>query len=194
MNTLRTNSTKFIMYALLSVGIVISILPFYWMMVGSTHPSGKILSVPPTFFFGDFLAENLASLNDSLGMIRIMGNSLLIALIYTLVSSLICAMAGYAFAKYRFKGQNFIFFFILCSLMIPYQVTLIPLFELMVNLNWLNTYHAVILPTLASPFAIYLMRQNMKSIPDSIIEAARVDGMGEIGIFFKIIMPTMRPL
>lgn len=193
MNNLRTSTTKILMYTLLLLGIVISILPFYWMMVGSTHPSGKILSVPPTFFFGDYLAENMASLTESLGMIRIMGNSLLIALIYTLVSTLICSMAGYAFAKYHFKGKNLIFFIIICSLMIPYQVTLIPLFELMVNLDWLNTYHAVILPSLASPFAIYLMRQNLKAIPDSLIEAARVDGMGELGIFFKIILPTMRP-
>lgn len=77
--------------------------------------------------------------------------------------------------------------------MIPYQVTLIPLFEMMVRFNWLNTYQAIILPSLASPFAIYLMRQNMKAVPDSLIEASRVDGAGEIRIFFTVILPVVRP-
>ncbi|MCS0543477.1 carbohydrate ABC transporter permease, partial [Aeromonas veronii] len=120
-------------------------------------------------------------------------NSIFIAIVYTVLSTLIAAMAGYAFAKFRFKGKNVIFFIILCSLMIPYQVTLIPLFEMMVTFDWLNTYQAIILPTLASPFAIYLMRQNMLSVPDSIIEASRVDGAGEIKIFFTIVLPVVRP-
>jgi lactose/L-arabinose transport system permease protein len=102
-------------------------------------------------------------------------------------------MAGYAFAKFNFKGKDLFFFIILCTLMIPSQVTLIPLFEMMVTFNWLNTYQAIILPTLASPFAIYLMRQNMKSVPDSIIEASRVDGAGELKIFFTVILPVTRP-
>ncbi|MFZ7943297.1 carbohydrate ABC transporter permease, partial [Neobacillus sp. 19] len=102
-------------------------------------------------------------------------------------------MAGYAFAKFRFKGKKIFFFVILCSLMIPFQVTLIPLFEMMVTFDWLNTYQAIILPSLAAPFSIYLMRQNMKAVPDSIIEASRVDGAGELKIFFSVILPVTRP-
>ncbi|MFS0821748.1 carbohydrate ABC transporter permease [Bacillus sp. 1P02SD] len=185
--------SKILIYSLLLIGVIISIAPFYWMIVGSTLPTGQIFSLPPKLSPGDFLAKNFASLKDSLGIARIFWNSIFIAIIYTALSTLIAAMAGYAFAKFRFKGKNTIFFIILCSLMIPYQVTLIPLFEMMVTFDWLNTYQAIILPTLASPFAIYLMRQNMLAVPDSIIEASRVDGAGEMKIFFTIVLPVVRP-
>jgi lactose/L-arabinose transport system permease protein len=186
-------STKIGLYGLLIAGVLLSIAPFYWMLVGSTLPSGEIFRLPPRLLPGDYLAKNLQSLNESLGFAKIFWNSLFIALVYTLISTLISSMAGYAFAKFKFKGRNFFFFIILCTLMIPSQVTLIPLFEMMVTFNWLNTYQAIILPTLASPFAIYLMRQNMKSVPDSIIEASRVDGAGELKIFFTVILPVTRP-
>lgn len=184
---------KIVIYILVIAGAVLSIGPFYWMIVGSTLQSGDIFHVPPKLIPGDYLAKNFQSLNESLGIGKIFWNSLFIALVYTVVSTLISAMAGYAFAKFKFKGKNLFFFIILCSLMIPYQVTLIPLFELMVSFNWLNTYQAIILPSLASPFAIYLMRQNMQAVPNSIIEASRVDGAGEIRIFFTIILPVVRP-
>ncbi len=181
------------MYILLAIGVVLSIFPFYWMVVGSTLPSGELLSVPPKLLPGDYLLENAKTLNESLDILKVMWNSLFIATVYTIASVLLCTMAGYAFAKFKFRGKEPLFFLILCTLMIPFQVTLIPLFEIMVSLDWLNTYQAIILPSLASPFAIFLMRQNMISIPDSLIEAARIDGAGEFKIFFKIIMPTMKP-
>ncbi|MDN3020214.1 carbohydrate ABC transporter permease [Paenibacillus sp. BSR1-1] len=186
-------SRKIGIYSLLIAGVILSIGPFYWMLVGSTLPSGDIFHLPPKLLPGDYLAKNYQSLNESLGIGKIFWNSLFIALVYTFVSTLISAMAGYAFAKFQFKGKKVFFFIILCTLMIPSQVTLIPLFEMMVSFNWLNTYQAIILPTLASPFAIYLMRQNMKAVPDSIIEASRVDGAGEMRIFFTVILPVTRP-
>ncbi|KHE71583.1 carbohydrate ABC transporter permease, partial [Halobacillus sp. BBL2006] len=97
------------------------------------------------------------------------------------------------FAKFQFKGRNAIFFMLLVAIMIPYHVTLIPLFEIFSNVGWLNTFQAVILPQVAYPFAIFLMRQNMQAIPDSLLEAARVDGAGEFHIFFRIVLPVMRP-
>jgi lactose/L-arabinose transport system permease protein len=193
MMTSKKLSTKIWMYSLLSVGVILSIAPFYWMTVGSTHPSGEIFRVPPMLLPGGSLAKNFQTLSESLGIAKIFWNSLFIAIVYTFVSTLISAMAGYAFAKYRFKGKNIFFFVILCSLMIPFQVTLIPLFEMMVAFDWLNTYQAIILPSLAAPFAIYLMRQNMQAVPDSIIEASRVDGAGELKIFFSVILPVTRP-
>ncbi|WP_257347130.1 carbohydrate ABC transporter permease [Pseudalkalibacillus decolorationis] len=184
---------KIVIYSFLLIGVIISIGPFYWMFIGATHPSGEIFNIPPQLLPGDYLVENFISLQESLGMLKIIWNSLFIALTFTVLSTLISAAAGYAFAKFQFKGRDKIFFMLLLTIMIPYQVTLIPLFELMVSLEWLNTYSAVILPNLAFPFGIYLMRQNMKSIPDSLIEAARIDGAGEFRIFFTIVLATMRP-
>lgn len=185
--------SKAAMYAFLLLGVIISLFPFYWMVIGATKTSGEILSVPPSLTPGTNLAENMASLNESLQFGRVMWNSVFISFTSTFLSVLIAAMAGYAFSKFKFKGKSISFFIILCTLMIPFQVTLIPLFEIMVNLNWLNTYQAIILPSLASPFAIFLMRQNLSTVPDSMIEAARIDGAGEFKIFFKIVLPTMRP-
>lgn len=183
---------KIVIYSLLVIGVIISVLPFYWMANGSTLPSGKIMSVPPAFSPGDKLIENSQSLNNSVSFYKVMWNSLLIAVTSTVFGGLISAMAGYAFAKFEFFGKGPIFFIILATLMIPFQIVLIPLFEIIINLDWLNTYQAVILPTLASPFAVFLMRQNMQSVPTSIIESARIDGAGEFKIFFKIILPTMK--
>ncbi|NHC40338.1 carbohydrate ABC transporter permease [Bacillus sp. MM2020_1] len=193
MITSRKLSSKIGIYCLLALGVIISIGPFYWMLIGATLPSGEIFHLPPKLLPGDYLVKNFQSLSESLGIAKIFWNSIFIAIVYTIASTFICAMAGYAFAKFRFKGKNFFFFIILFSLMIPFQVTLIPLFELMVSFNWLNTYQAIILPSLASPFAIYLMRQNMQAVPDSIIEASRVDGAGELKIFFSVILPVTRP-
>lgn len=193
MKNRKSKTNKIISYTLLIIGALISLFPFYWMAVGSTLQSGDLLSVPPKLLPGNNLIENFKSLNESLEFAKIMWNSLFIAITYTVIAAILCSMAGYAFAKFKFKGRDSLFFIILCTLMIPFQVTLIPLFEIMVKLDWLNTYQAIILPSLASPFAVFLMRQNMLSLPDSMIEAARIDGAGELRIFFTIVLPTVRP-
>lgn len=181
------------LYTFLIVGSIISIFPFYWMFIGATNPSGEIFNVPPNFLPGSSFIENFKNLDESVGIVRVMGNSLFITLTFTAISTLICTMAGYAFAKFKFKGRKQIFFLLLVAIMIPYHVTLIPLFQIFADLNWLNSYQAVILPQIAFPFAIFLMRQNMQAVPDTLLEAARVDGAGEFYIFFRIILPVMRP-
>lgn len=181
------------LYLALIAGVILSIFPFYWMFIGATNPSGEIFSIPPNLLPGDHFVENFQNLNENVNIIRVMFNSVAIALIFTFFSVMIASAAGFAFAKYSFKGRDPIFFMLLLAIMIPYHVTLIPLFQLMADLGWLNTYRAVLLPNLAYPFAIFLMRQNMKSIPTSLLEAARVDGAGEFRIFFRVILPIMKP-
>lgn len=185
--------SRMVTYALLLVGVILSIGPFYWMFVGATHESGEIFKIPPHFLPGDYFWQNFWHLQEQIGFFRVMWNSLFIALTFTVLSVLICSLAGYGFAKFRFKGRNVVFFMLLTAIMIPYQVTLIPLFRMMAAWDWLNTYQAVILPNLAHPFGIFLMRQNMRGIPDELLESARVDGCGEFRIFFTIALPTMRP-
>lgn len=184
---------KTILYIVIIIGAVISIFPFYWMFIGSTNSSGEIFSNPPKFIPGDQFFVNWQNINQSVDILKVTFNSIFIATTFTVLSLFITSIAGYAFAKFKFRGRNFLFFVLLMALMIPYHVTLIPLFEMFVALDWLNTYQAVILPQLAYPFAIFLMRQNMKGLPDSLIEAARVDGAGEFRIFFTIALPAMKP-
>lgn len=184
---------KSLLHFILIIGVVLSLGPFYWMIVGATNPSGDVLSFPPKIVPGDYLLENLTNLSESIPIMKAVFNSAVIAVIFVLASLLVCSMAGYAFAKFRFKGSNIIFSSFLLAMMIPYQATIIPLFQIFGALDWINTYHAVILPQICYPFAIFLIRQNMKGIPDSMIEAARIDGAGEISIFFKLALPTMKP-
>ena len=184
---------KFILYTLLAIGIVLSLFPFYWMFISATHPTSEFFSFPPNFFPGKYLWENLKNLNVSIGIGRVMFNSIFISAVFVFFNLIISALAGYAFAKFEFKFKNIIFMAILITMMLPSQSKLIPLFEIMAQFNWVNTYQAVIFPDIASAFGIFLMRQNMLAIPNSIIESARIDGAGEFKIFYKIILPTMRP-
>ena len=184
---------KMSLHIFLLIGVVISLAPFYWMVVGATNPSGDVLSFPPKLVPGNYLFENYKNLSESIDIVQAVLNSSVISIIYVLMSLLVCSTAGYAFAKYKFKGNNLIFASFLLAMMIPYQATIIPLFQVFGSLDWINTYRAVLLPQICYPFAIFLIRQNMKGIPDSLLEAARIDGAGELYIFFRIVLPTMKP-
>jgi lactose/L-arabinose transport system permease protein len=185
--------TKIIMYIILAVGVVISLFPFFLMFVSATHTSGDVVSYPPKLYFTGNLSANFKALNQDIGVGKVFFNSLLISVIYTALAILLDSMAGYALAKFQFKGKKILFTIILLTIMIPNQVLLIPLFKLMNTIHWVNSYQAVILPSLANAFGIFLMRQNMLSFPDSLIESARIDGFGEFNTFFRIVMPTMKP-
>ncbi len=184
---------KTTLHIFLLIGVVISLAPFYWMVVGATNPSGDVLSFPPKLVPGNYLFENYKNLSESIDIVQAVLNSSFISIIYVFMSLLVCSTAGYAFAKYKFKGNNLIFASFLLAMMIPYQATIIPLFQVFGSLDWINTYRAVLLPQICYPFAIFLIRQNMKGIPDSLLEAARIDGAGELYIFFRIVLPTMKP-
>ncbi|OUN01739.1 MAG: ABC transporter permease [Paenibacillaceae bacterium ZCTH02-B3] len=178
---------------ILAAGVFASLFPFYWAAIAATNESGKVFAKPPQLVPGNMLVENLVNLNASIGIFRVLFNSLFVALAYTAVSLTVCTMAGYAFAKFRFRGSNVLFSIFLVSMMVPMHATLIPLFKMMASLEWLNTYKALILPNLAYPFAIFLMRQNMLAVPDAILEAGRIDGVGEWRLFTGIVLPSMRP-
>ncbi|KZZ84677.1 ABC transporter permease [Bacillus sp. SJS] len=181
------------MYALLGIFLVISIFPFYWMFIGSTNESGKMFTNPPTMLPGTKLVENYQNLNSAIDISRVLFNSLFVSLLYVVSALIVCSLAAYALAKFEFKGRNLIFTAFLLSMMIPYQATLIPLFQMMSSAGWLNTYFAVIAPQICYPFAIFLLRQNFLAFPTELIEAARLDGASELKIFAKVVMPAMRP-
>ncbi len=181
------------LHAGLAIGALVSLFPFYWMFISSTKTTSQIFSTPPSLFPSVHLLNNFDALVNRLAFLRIIWNSFIIAAVFCVVTVFLCSLAGYTFAKFRFKGDKLFFSLILLTLMVPYQATLIPLFRLMVWLGWLSTYQAVILPTAANVFGIFLMRQNMLGVPDSLLEAARIDGAGEFSIFARIVMPTMTP-
>lgn len=189
----KINISHVITYVVLIAAAFIFLFPFYFMFVSATNSNADILSAAPKLFFGTHLSENLKNLNERLDLGRILLNSGILTVTYTVLAMLIHAMSGYAMAKYEFKGKGIIFGIIMLTMMIPGQVMYVPLFKLMNNIGWANTYQAVILPGLAGAFGMFLMRQNMLSFPTSLIEAARIDGYGEFAIFIKVVMPSMKP-
>ncbi len=150
--------------------------------------------VSATLSFGDQLWINLTNLNAAIGIYRVLFNSLFVALVFVVLSLIVCTFAAYALAKYRFRGRDAIFMMFMLSMMIPYQATLIPLFRMMTEYNLLDTYFALIAPQLCFPFAIFLLRQNLLAFPDALIESSRIDGAGEFKIFVSVVLPSLRPV
>lgn len=184
---------KVFTYLFLTTAMIVSLFPFYFMFVSATNTNAQILSTSPRLIFGTNLFVNLENLNKKLDIGRIFLNSIIMTVSFTGLSILFHSMAGYALAKYEFKGKGLIFTLIMMTMMIPGQVMYVPLFTLMNKIGWANTYQSVVLPGLANAFGIFLMRQNMLSFPVSLTEAARIDGYGEIAIFFRVVLPNMKP-
>lgn len=168
------------------------LLPIFWMMVAATRPDNQILNVPPTLLPGAHLEENWNTLNRDTDFVRVMINSIGISVIYTALATLISAMGGYAFAKFRFPGRTVLFTIVIATLTIPYAVIIIPQYILVAReLGLTNTWWAIILPGLANALGVFFMRQNMLSVPSELIEAARIDGAGEFRIFLQVVLPLM---
>ncbi|MGW1842336.1 carbohydrate ABC transporter permease [Streptomyces sp. NPDC001966] len=178
---------------LLAAGAVVSLVPFLWMAVASTHSTSELFHSPPPFLPGGRLLDNLVRLQDTIGFGRVLLNSVGIAVVHTTLSSLISAMCGYGLAKYRFRGRGLLLGAVLATMMIPFQVLLVPLFQMMASVGWIDSYQAVILPFLANSFGILLMRQSFVDFPDELLESARIDGSGELRTFYQVVLPCVRP-
>ncbi len=176
-------------YIFLTIASLLSVFPLYWMAVSATNTSTEVIQ--GKLVFGTYIVENFKSLLASQNVARAMGNSFRNAIVLTLLTLLICSIAGYGFEIYNDKAKDGLFSVLLLAMMVPFAATMIPLFQMFSSLNLLNSMTGFILPTLSTPFMIMLFRQSSRSYPHDIIEAARIDGLGEIMIFFKIYMPTM---
>jgi multiple sugar transport system permease protein len=180
-------------YILLAVGLVFMVAPFLWMLLGSLKPDAEIRRTPPTWLPENPSTDNYSTLFDRLDFPTYFFNSTLVAVVVTLGNLAFASMAGYALAKLEFRGKRLVFALVLATLMIPGMATFIPQFVLVSNLNLTNTYPGLILPFLVAPFGIFLMRQFISGLPNELIHAARVDGAGELRIFFQVILPLCGP-
>lgn len=178
------------MYLFLCIVSFISVFPLYWMVSAATNKSAEVISgrlVPGAYFM-----ENLNNLLATQNVGRAFGNSFKYAAILTLVSLVVCSLAGYGFEIYHDRGKDMVMNIILLAMMVPFVATMIPLFQMVSKFGWLNTTIGFILPTVSTPFLIMMFRQSARSFPHDIMEAARIDGLSEIRIFFQMFMPTMR--
>ena len=184
---------QIVVHAILLIGAFTMLLPFMWMVSTSFKPSSEIYVFPPRWIPKNPTLKNYVDLFSSINFGRPFLNTVIVASSITFLSVLLSSMAGYAFAKFRFKGRDKLFFLILTTLMVPGQMTMIPVFLLLRYLGLLNTYTGLILPGAVSVFNIFFMRQFIITIPNDLIEAARIDGARESYIFFKIILPLSKP-
>jgi len=181
-------------YILLTGGLVLMVGPFLWMILGSLKPAADFLRNPPTFLPSTFTTDSYGRLFEQLDFPRFFFNSSVIALAVTVGTLIFCPMLGYALAKLPWAGKRVVMGVVLATLMVPAGITIIPNFILMSNLGLVNTYPGLILPFLAGPFGVFLMRQFMLGIPDELLEAARMDGANEFRVFWSVVMPIATPI
>lgn len=183
--------SKLIFYLFLTLAALSFLYPFYWMIVASLTPEeyiGELGIIPQAI-----TTDNYTQMFGKIPIWRALLNSTLVAVLSTFGIIVFGSMTGYALAKMRFKGRNLLFFIIIFTMTLPFQITLIPNYILMVEFGWVDTLAALVVPALNSAFAILLFRQAFQSIPDDLIAAARVDGCGELRIIFQILWPNIIP-
>lgn len=182
-------------YGLLTIAAILVIMPLLWMFSTSLRPISESLQLPPAWLPTQFRFENyLGPFESNVPFELLFVNSIKITLAVTLGQLVTCSMAGYAFARLRFPGREFLFMLLLASLMIPSQVTIIPIFLLMRSLGLIDNHLSIILPGLISAFGVFLMRQAFKQMPQELFDAARVDGAGHIRSFLQIALPLAGPM
>ena len=180
--------------ALLAALAFVSLFPLAWMLSVSFMPAGAASTLPPPLLPAAPTLENYRELFARMGMGRYFFNSFLVATAVTVGSVAFNVMAGYAFAKLEFAGRERIFRGLIGALVIPAQVAMMPLFLELKALGLVNSYGGVIVPALATIFGIFLVRQYARSIPDELLEAARIDGASELAIFLRVVVPLLRPI
>ena len=177
-------------YIFLIIFALISVFPLFWMLTAATNTTLEVAQ--GKLWFGTNAAVNFKNLLNSADLWRSMWNSFFYATVQTVLCLLICSLAGYGFELYHTKGKDLLFGVLLLAMMIPGVATMIPLFTMMSRMKLLNTAWGFALPAIATPFMIMMFRQNSRNFPVEIMNAARIDGLSETGIFFKIYMPVMK--
>jgi multiple sugar transport system permease protein len=183
-----------LLHAVLIIGALITLFPLFWMTSASMMANGEATTFPPHFVPQDPTVNQYRELFLRLNIGRAFYSSAVVAITVTIFSVLFSSMAGYAFAKLRFRGRDRTFGVLLIALVIPPQVGMLPLFLLMKQLHLVNTYWGAIIPSLATVFGIFLIRQSMLSIPDDLLDAARIDGASEWRIYWSVVLPLARPI
>ncbi|MBN2444532.1 MAG: carbohydrate ABC transporter permease [Spirochaetales bacterium] len=191
---LKNTRNLFIYYIILAFFLVIFAYPFFFLLITSTLNTHQIFKTPPPYWFGTNLANNFEELKNHLFFFRSILNSIIIAVSAMMTKIFFCTMIGFTFAKYQFKGKEYFFALVMATLMIPNFLQIIPMYKIMIQFRWINTYLPLVVPTMADSFGIFLMTQFIIIlVPDQIIEAARMDGLTGFQILLKIIFPMAMP-
>lgn len=172
---------------------VLALIPFLWMISTSLKSRGALMSIPIEWIPAEPTLDAYTEVFSRFPFLRTIGNSLFISVAFTLITLVSASMAAFAFAKLRFRGSGVILSIYIATMMIPTQVTMIPLFVVMNRLGLIDSYASVILPSMFKPFAVFLLVQQMKTIPNDYLDAARIDGAGLFHIYFRVALPLCIP-
>ena len=190
----RINAASLIIHVLLGVMGLVLLLPFGWMVVASTLDLPELFRYPPRLVPGDAFVRNLTQLLQTLPFARAFVNSVQLSVVSTTLQLFFSSLAGYAFAKYQFPAREKLFLMLLATMMIPQAVGLVPWYMMMERFGWMNSYKALVIPGMASAFGTFWMRQYIsQSVPDELLQAARIDGCSDFGIYARIVMPVILP-
>jgi len=186
-------SKEFLLYFFLSLGAISVAWPTIWMFLSIFKTTEEIMAVPPTFLPHTLTLQNFQKLFARCPYFRSYLNSVVVSVLRTSFVLFTASLPGYIFAKFEFPAKNALFILILATLLVPIQMEIIPLYIIIKNLGWVNTYQGIIAPQIVYAFGIFLVRQYMQGLPSDYIDAARIDGLSEFGIYLRIAVPLMKP-
>lgn len=185
---------NFFIHLSLLIGIILSLFPFYWLVIMSTNKSSDIYRFPPKLIFGDQLMTNINSVLSNIDFFGSFVNTVFVSVASTVLVLFFCSLAGFSFAKYNFPGKKILFILLLATMMIPAQLSLVPSFIIMQKLGWVGTFKALIVPGMVNAFGIFWMRQYAQgAIPDDLLNAGRIDGCNHFRLFWNVAIPILRP-
>lgn len=188
---MKSKIKKIFLISLLTILALMFIYPFFWMIGGTLKPEIEVMNFSP--FGSSWSLDSYRIMLGKIPLFRALFNSIIVSLVSTFSVLVLSSMTGYALARLRFRGRSLIFNVILFTMVLPFQLTLIPLYVLMVKFGWVDSYAALIIPYTMSAFAILIFRQFFMQIPNDLIDAARIDGLSELGILFRIFWPLSKP-
>lgn len=191
---LQQHINRAIVYIVLAAGAVVMLFPLFWMLTTAFKPENEIFATPMRWLPSELRFENFIIPFQEKPFVRWFFNSIVVATVVTAGNLLIASLAGFGFAKFRFPGRTILFLAVLATFMIPLQVTMIPLFLVVKNLQWIDSYPGLIVPIMVDAFGIFLMRQFISDIPDDYLDQARIDGASELRIWWSIILPMSIPI
>ena len=193
-NKLQMRFWQVVVNAILLFAVFLLVMPFVYMITSSFKPGSDIFTIPIKIFPDSLYLGNYELLLEKTNFVRWFLNSVFVSGSRMVLAVLVSVMAGYAFAKFEFRFKTVLFLLIIATLTLPIYVLLVPLYNMMITLNWTDSYIALILPFTAQAIGVFLARQYLLSIPDEILDAARVDGATEWGVFWRIVLPLARPV
>ena len=189
----RSLVAKIVVHLCVLIGVVLSIFPFYWLVVMSTSTTAEIFGYPPKLTFGDSFVENVRNVVQSVDMLQALTDTVIVSGACALLVMFFDSLAAFAFAKFDFPGKNVLFVLLIATMLVPGSLSLVPSFILMSQIGWVGTLQALIVPGAANAFGIFLLRQMAAgSIPDELVESARIDGAGFFTTYWRIAVPLLR--